>query len=53
MVDSRLTPAPYVALPNNDSKKKSKDSPSQDLSRWFLMICGILALFNGQIEGEL
>jgi hypothetical protein len=38
-----LTPAPYVALPKRLRIKKSSDKPSQDFSRWFLMIWGIRA----------
>jgi hypothetical protein len=32
-IRTKLTPAPYVALPNKLSMKKSSDKPSHDLSR--------------------
>ena len=36
-------PAPYVAFPSKLSMKNSKLNPSQERSRWFLMICGTRA----------
>lgn len=42
--DIALTPIPYVKLPISERRKKSRLSPSQLCSRWFLTIWGILAL---------